>query len=157
MYTNILVPYDKSEHAKHALTAAFELARGDAPIRITVLNVTDMMDFDDATFEVAARMAGVPPISDEAARAARDSYFKEHRDEIVEDIRGAGIEAPDNVELEVECVGGHPQEAIREYVKDHDFDCIVMGRRGLGGIRGALGSVSYAVLRSVDLPVLVIK
>ena len=37
------------------------------------------------------------------------------------------------------------------------FDCIVMGRRGLGAIRGAIGSVSYSVLRSVDLPVLIVK
>ena len=59
MYTNIVVPFDKSEHAERALKAAVELGRGDGPAKVTVLNVTDMMDFDDATFEVAARMAGV--------------------------------------------------------------------------------------------------
>ena len=32
-----------------------------------------------------------------------------------------------------------------------------MGRRGLGVIRAALGSVSSAVLRGIDLPVLVVK
>jgi nucleotide-binding universal stress UspA family protein len=54
-------------------------------------------------------------------------------------------------------VGGHPQEVIADYAKDNGFDCIVMGRRGLGGIRGALGSVSYAILHTVELPVLVVK
>ena len=32
-----------------------------------------------------------------------------------------------------------------------------MGCRGLSAIRGAMGSVSYAVARSVKLPVLIVK
>ena len=32
-----------------------------------------------------------------------------------------------------------------------------MGRRGLGALRGMLGSVSYAVLRNADMPVLTVK
>lgn len=157
MYTNILVPYDKSEPARHALSAALDMAKGEEPARITVLNVTDVMDFDDVTFEVAARVAGIPPISDDDARKAREKYFQVHRDEITADIEEVGFDVPGNVELSIECVGGHPQEAIRDYVKGHDFDCIVMGRRGLGAIRGTLGSVSYSVLRSVELPMLIVK
>ena len=32
-----------------------------------------------------------------------------------------------------------------------------LGRRGLGALRGMLGSVSFGVLRSVDVPVLTVK
>ena len=32
-----------------------------------------------------------------------------------------------------------------------------MGRRGLGALRGMLGSVSYGVLHSAEMPVLTVK
>jgi len=157
MYHNILVPYDGSEHAQHALEAAIELGEGDSPVKITVLNVTDLMDFDDSTFEIAARMAGVPPISDSAAKQARENYFSEHKKSVQEQIQDFFEGVPENIDIQIAVVGGHPQEAITQYANDGEFDCIVMGRRGLGALRGALGSVSFAVLRSVELPVLVVK
>lgn len=157
MYKKILVPYDKSVPAQHALVTAIELASGSESAFITALYVTDMMDFDDATFEIAARMAGIPPISDEDARVARQNYFNAQKDAVCKGIEELAVDLPDNVELEVTIVGGHPAEVISKFVKDKDYDCIVMGRRGLGALRGALGSVSYAVLRSTDLPVLVVK
>ena len=52
---------------------------------------------------------------------------------------------------------GDPRSVICDYAKENDIDCIFMGRRGLGGIRAALGSVSTAVLRNTDLPVMVVK
>ncbi len=50
-----------------------------------------------------------------------------------------------------------PVQGIVEYSTANDCDLIVMGRRGLGAIRGILGSVSSGVLRSVDIPVLTVK
>ena len=157
MYKKILVPYDKSEPAQRALATAIDLVSGSEQASITALFVTDMMDFDDATFEIAARMAGIPPISDEDARVARQNYFNAQKDSICEEIKDIAAQMPKHIDLEVTIVGGHPAEVITKFVKDKDFDCIVMGRRGLGALRGALGSVSYAVLRSTDLPVLVVK
>ena len=46
---------------------------------------------------------------------------------------------------------------LADYAKHHDVDLIVMGRRGLGAIRGMLGSVSYSLLRETDIPVLTVK
>ena len=50
-----------------------------------------------------------------------------------------------------------PVEGIADYVRSHDIDLVVMGRRGLGALRGMIGSVSFGVLRSVDVPVLTVK
>ena len=47
--------------------------------------------------------------------------------------------------------------AIADFADKHDIDLIVMGRRGLGAIRGMIGSVSYSVLGQVDIPVLTVK
>mgnify|MGYP000500567939 FL=1 len=54
-------------------------------------------------------------------------------------------------------LSGSPVEGIAEYVDNHNIDLVVMGRRGLGALRGMLGSVSFGVLRSVDVPVLTVK
>ena len=54
-------------------------------------------------------------------------------------------------------ISSSPVEGIADYVRSHDIDLVVMGRRGLGALRGMIGSVSFGVLRSVDVPVLTVK
>ncbi len=157
MYKKILVPYDNSEHAQHALLAALDLASCVENANVTVLNVTDLLEFDDATFEVAARMAGVPRISEDSARAARDNYYAEHEKAVRSNIDEVISEIPEGVELGVKIGSGRPQEVISAEANEGGYDCVVMGRRGLGALRGALGSVSYAVLRAVELPVVIVK
>ena len=74
------------------------------------------------------------------------------QDEIVSIVEGF------EGELTAEVVFGiYTIETIIDAAKHYDCDLIVMGSRGLGAIRGAIGSVSYGILRSVDIPVLVVK
>ncbi len=157
MYRNILVPFDGSEPSQRALKAAIEMSSSNVPVVITVLKVAAPMNFDDSTFEVAARMAGVPKIDAEVLSATRDNYNNEHRKGVQTQIQGFFASVPDNIDIQIVIENGRPQEVICDYAREHDIDCIVMGRRGLSVIRAALGSVSSAVLRGVDLPVLVVK
>lgn len=47
---------------------------------------------------------------------------------------------------------------ILKYAKENAIDIIVIGSRGLGGIREfVLGSVSHNVVQSARIPVLVVK
>ncbi|WP_436345321.1 universal stress protein [Natronorubrum sp. FCH18a] len=53
---------------------------------------------------------------------------------------------------------GEPREAILESAAEHDVDAIVMGTRGRRGVgRLLLGSVTEAVVRDADVPVLVVR
>jgi len=61
-----------------------------------------------------------------------------------------------DVDYELELMGGHPAEAIAEVAKTRDADEIVIGSRGFGRLRAALGSVSHEVLHLADRPVVVI-
>lgn len=157
MYRNILVPFDGSEPSQRALRAAIEMSNSDEPVEITVLEVAAPMNFDDSTFEVAARMAGVPKIDAETLRATRDNYNNEKRKSVQEQIQGFFASIPRNIDIQIVIENGRPQEVICDYARNHGIDCIVMGRRGLSVIRAALGSVSSSVLRDTDLPVLVVK
>lgn len=47
---------------------------------------------------------------------------------------------------------------IREYVEEHEVDLVVIGSHGRSNLkRQLLGSVASTVLRTVDVPVLVVK
>ena len=54
-------------------------------------------------------------------------------------------------------VNGSPHDAITGYAEAGDYDCIVMGHRGMGAVRSMLGSVCYSVLQKTQIPVLIVK
>jgi nucleotide-binding universal stress UspA family protein len=63
-----------------------------------------------------------------------------------------------DVDAEYEVIGGDPAAAIVDFARARDADMIVIGSRGLGAITGTvLGSVSRAVARQADRPVLIAK
>lgn len=151
IYKNVLVPYDKSSHATRALETALALVSDDPEAKLTVLYVVDPTDEEDITFTVAARMAGVPAGNledDENIRAAKVNQITE----LVKPVVG---DAPNDIAVKV--VTGKAHHAILNYAYDRECDIIVMGCRGLNAIRGMMGSVSYAVLRSAECPVFIVK
>ena len=123
-FTNILVPFDKSDHALHALTLAKGLAEEDPAIKLHVIGVVVVSD--------------IPP----ALGLDANPY---ESDGMPNDVDIAAVNAPS------------PVDGINDFAKEHGCDLIVMGSRGLGVLRGMLGSVSYGVLRSAEIPVLVAK
>ena len=98
MYKKILVPYDKSEPAQHALSAALDLAAGVPDAQITVLSVVDWHDFNAETFKIASRMSGVMGDTmdmdvmaevEKATHLIADlfDYYAAHIDEVPADYR----------------------------------------------------------------------
>lgn len=155
MFTKILVPYDNSDTAKRALGKAVELAAGAPGAQITVLNVVEWQDYNAETFKIASRMSGVvggsldmnaiSEVGEEAARVERERIAGE-----IADIVG-------DTPVEIAVANGSPHDSIVAFASDKQMDVIVMGHRGMGMIRGMIGSVCYSVLQKADRPVLVVK
>ena len=157
-FTNILVPFDKSDHALHALTLAKGMAEEDPAIKLHVVGVVYVSDIPPALgldanpYESAPPLVVQPDLYAKLVSAALDREKNDMKQAIGElldnmpnDINLAAVNAPS------------PVDGINDFVKDHGCDLIVMGSRGLGVLRGMLGSVSYGVLRSAEVPVLVAK
>lgn len=82
MYKSILVPYDNSDHAKHALKAAVELARQSEGGKVTVFHVADIPEFDDPMYEAAAQMAGVGKLGPEAALEMQRNFYAKQKEKL---------------------------------------------------------------------------
>jgi nucleotide-binding universal stress UspA family protein len=76
--------------------------------------------------------------------------------EIKTQLSGAVAAAPCPLMIEI-AYGTSPTTGILAYADSNECDVIVMGCRGLGALRGMIGSVSFAVLRSATVPVLIVK
>lgn len=154
-FANILVPFDGSDAAKRALDAAVGVAADNAVI--TLLQAANQPAVADPTTVVAERMAGVVRSEDEVKQEV--AQYWENVDEALERVaKEAAAKSEKNVEMR--CVvkeGGNPALIITEYAKCNGMDIIVMGRRGLGSVRAAFGSVSQRVAHETDLPILLVK
>ena len=143
----LLIAYDGSEHAKNAIRSAAGLLTGTDAVVVTVWqptsdvgafawygggpNVVNFAELDRAGAEAGGRVA------EEGAQIAR----------------GAGLRA------EAIAIEATPPvwKTIVETADLHDASAIVMGSRGLTGLRSMLlGSVSSAVVHHADRPTLVI-
>lgn len=154
-FTNVLVPFDGSDAARRALDAAIGVASDKASI--TLLQVADQPSVDDPTAVVAERMAGVKRSQDEVRQEV--AQYWENVDESLERVAKEAVAQSDK-DVEIRSVvkeGGNPALAITEYAKCNGIDIIVMGRRGLGSVRAAFGSVSQRVAHETDLPLLLVK
>ena len=159
LFKNVLVPYDESEHAAAALHLAIDLVGDDpeATIRVVTVVSNDIMPPSALSAAVAFDTS---PVSYENYEALLSHIAERSDRELHDDVAGLlgkdmqGIHAKLVIETRL---AGSPVEGITNYAMDRRCDLIVMGRRGLGALRGMLGSVSYGVLRSADIPVLTVK
>ena len=75
----------------------------------------------------------------------------------MEVLRKAKKTKPD-IEVSTKLLEGRPADKIVEAAKEGEFDIIIMGNRGLGGVKEFfLGSVSDRVADEASCPVLIVK
>ena len=133
MYRKILAPLDGSELADIALTCAIEMAAALPGAKINLLHVYNKME---------------------------DGLDSMHRDYIEKAAAKAAKRAGKDAEKEVkgELVSGNPTDEIIKYANKQKVDLIIMATHGRSGIsRWAMGSVAYNVMRSVSIPVCLVR
>lgn len=102
-------------------------------------------------------VAGVvePPVRAEMVKHLRDAILADARRIGEEARRLLGLRGP---EAEVRVSEGEPRAEILRAAGEWGAELVVVGARGLGGVRGLLlGSVSLNVARHAACPVLVVK
>ena len=137
MYDAVCVPTDGSD----AADAALDLAISVADAHEATLHVLNVADTNQPSL---ARIEG-------EVQDVLEGAGKEIVDEAATKARSAGVDVTTAV------VQGGPSRTIREYVEDREVDLVVMGTRGQRTVeRIILGSVTERVLRSSQVPVLVV-
>ena len=147
-YTRVLITTDGSENADVAIPHGIAIAqRYDSAVH--VLNVVDLQAAGGA-FNAGGLEKEFIERLDARGQDAVDSVATKIEDS-----------APDlTVETAVERTSSFEGAAagVREYVEESDVDLVVMGSHGRSNLqRQLIGRVASTVLRTVDVPVLVVK
>lgn len=134
----ILVPLDGSKTSSNGLDTAIFLAR-QCGATITGLHVVSIypQHLGDLVTPLKAKLVK------DAEKFMEQAKVKSAQNGIV---------------FHHKIIYGDPQSDVINFVKQNKFDLIVIGSRGLGGIKEAfLGSVSNAIVHKSHVPVLVVK
>jgi nucleotide-binding universal stress UspA family protein len=141
-FRKILVPVDFSEHAEAAVRLGTELAR-EGGGELHLLHAYDL----PASIHVAYGVAIPQSVWDGVQEAARTRLER-----IRERVAAEGV--PVTAHLTV----GPAADAILDAAAAVGADLVVMGTRGLTGLKHALlGSVAERTLRMAPCPVLTVK
>lgn len=138
----ILVPVDFSDHSARALDYAIELAKelsaGLHLMHSYKINVGGLSPYGVV----------LPETLDRDIRAAAERQLDEWADK----VRAAGLA------VEISITPIFPSEAIANTAEEAGADLIVMGTRGLGGLKHVmLGSVAERTVRIAPCPVLTLR
>lgn len=172
-FKNILVAFDGSSDSKRALKTAETLAL-DNRAKLTVVYVHDKsLDrvanyespvTDDLHAHQAEPYIGTGTIPTHTEINAGAENLPPQKQAIVHDnepdiiLSNARIQLESDIDVKLETLIGHAANVINDYAKDHAIDLIVIGNRGLSGIKKlVMGSVSQKVTNDAECAVLVVK
>lgn len=145
----VLICYDGSPDAKEAIERGAELFRGQTA---TVLAVWE--PFSEVVARAPVGFGLVPSLPDwEKIDEASADAAQARADEGVGLARAAGFDAQPKVRAQETTIA----RAILAVAAELDADAILMGSRGLTGIKSLLlGSVSHEVIQHADRTVVVV-
>lgn len=141
LFSKILVAYDGSDLAQEGFEKALEIAKTNPVIEVQVVHVI--------------KLPAVSGTEMDSFLPLEDPIYQEGKDIIAKvELALSSLPNPSKAHL----IGGiSPAHVILNHAKNYNCDLIIMGSRGLSGIKEFLGSVSHTVLHQSKIPVLIIK
>ena len=152
MIEKILVALDGSESADRALDFALDLAEKYSA-DVVLLSVVQPLIVPMISYPTA----GVPPVPP-VAMGTYPKGLKVSYEKVLSEALKKAKKIKPKVKVSTKLVEGRPSDRIVETAKEGNFDIIVIGSRGLGGIKEFfLGSISDRVADEATCPVLIVK
>lgn len=147
-WKTILVPYDFSASSEHAVRIARSEAKAHGA-ELVLFHVVEMVHNYGPDTEMITRPGTEQPMM-------KRRYYAEQAEA---DLAPLAAElTKEGIAVRVVIRSGAPVEEIREYVRDHPVDAIVMGTHGRTGVRHLIvGSVTEQIVRTSPVPVLTIR
>lgn len=140
-FKKILVAYDDSETAEKALAAAADIARPNLETHVDIVYVAPIPLLSDTQ---AANLQSITDMMiDDGKKILQDAF------DSVEDLDGR-VKT-----LLLTAVS--PATELLKLIDTDSYDMVVIGSRGLSGLKEYMGSVSHKVLHGSKVPVLVVK
>ncbi len=153
MFDDILVPLDGSEFSERALPMAQDLAQSsDATVHLIHMVSRE----HELRAGRGIELVQAAELEMDMARRLTESQI--HRGRLYLEQKGSQLsDAGIKIETKFTVKAGEPAQNIIDYVKEHSISLVVMTTHGHGGIRRLLvGSVTDRVIRSCEVPVLVV-
>ena len=132
--SKILVAYDGSAASAKAVMLARSIARQDENIELVLVHVVKLY----------------------AMGSGAESALMSTSDRVLAELADIKAEIPNPTTVHL-LKGSSPADLILRCAQQEGCDLIIMGSRGNGGVKGYLGSVSYAVTQASPIAVLIAK
>ena len=165
-FNHILLAFDGSATSVTALKTAEQLSKLSGA-HLTVAFVHDpstethikpgVTPKDNPRLYYSSTYVGTMPTTGEGIYSeTEDSHLQDNTpDQVISDAK---LRLSNIVSADYEILAGKPADELTEYATEKGIDLIVMGNRGISGIKKLVtGSVSKKVLDEADCPVLVVK
>ncbi|MFZ5646117.1 MAG: universal stress protein [Bacillota bacterium] len=147
MYKKILVPIDGSEGSSLALQHLLGMLENQKPEKVMLFHA---VIYPTQLESYSGKMRG--------PMAQFKEQLLEHGEQILNEAKNRIAERKPGVSVETKLVWGDPKYSITTEADEGKYDLLIMGSRGLSGIKSFLmGSVSNHVAQNVKCTIILVK
>lgn len=138
MFKHILLAADGSDHSLRSAEKAIELAKAN-----------------ESTLDVVYVVNGSTSKADVLAYNSKFEVEQKRKEKLAPIVKRLKQE---NINFTIHIIHGEPGPAIVKFANEREYDCVVVGSRGLNKLQTfVLGSVSHKIAKRVEKPVLIVK